>query len=151
MEGEGEYIKCFCQHFSSFIEKRIKTKGLRVEGEDSVGWRRGGRGRGLGMWQHECKWRGKEGDMLMRRKKVVRGGFIFKKSVWMKQNKTNEWVVSTQDEAGLATRWVSSAPGDGVAPSRRGGGLWRVLLLLLLLLAWLHVVRTIYRCSKERI
>lgn len=56
------------------------------------------------------------------------------------KKKTKE-VVSTQDEAGLATRWVSSAARGGAGTSRRGGGLWYVLLLLLLLL--LHVVRTL--------
>lgn len=40
-------------------------------------------------------------------------------------------VVSTQDEAGLATRWVSSAACGSIGTSRRGGGLWHLLLLLL--------------------
>lgn len=52
-------------------------------------------------------------------------------------------VVSTQDEAGLATRWVSSAASGSVGTSRRGRGLW---LLLLLLLLPLHVVRTLIIC-----
>lgn len=52
-------------------------------------------------------------------------------------------VVSTQDEAGLATRWVSSATCGSIGTSRRVGGLWHLLLLLLWVLL-LHIVRTLY-------
>lgn len=49
-----------------------------------------------------------------------------KKCDWKKK------VVSTQDEAGLATRRVSSAACDTVGSLRRFRGLWLLLLLLLL-------------------
>lgn len=58
-----------------------------------------------------------------------------------KDKKKKKQVVSTQDEAGLATGWVSPAARGSVGISRRGGGLWRVLQLLGLLLLRLRVVR----------
>jgi len=54
---------------------------------------------------------------------------------------------STQDEAGLATGRVSPpsvcCPGIGVGTSRRGGGLWSLLLLLALPLS---IIRTVFTC-----
>lgn len=65
----------------------------------------------------------------------------------MKKKKKEKKVVSTQDEAGLATRWVSSATCGSVGTSRRGRGLCcLLLLLLLLLLLTLCVVRTLIIC-----
>lgn len=77
--GEGRYIKCFCQQFSFLIEKRIKTKGLQVEGEDTGVHGRdgmsacegGGDGGGVGG--------GGGTEMLMRRKRMVVGGICLQK------------------------------------------------------------------------
>lgn len=61
----------------------------------------------------------------------------------------NKREVSTQDEAGLATGWVSPAGGDDdVGVSRWGGRLCRLLLLVLLLIFCL-ILRALYR-SHER-
>lgn len=57
-------------------------------------------------------------------------------------------MVSAQDEAGLATGWVSSATGVGIGISRRRGLLW--VLLLLLLLFVLHVLRRLRSCNKGK-
>lgn len=68
-----------------------------------------------------------------------------------KKQKTNKEVVSTQDEAGLATRWVSSAACGGVGTFRWVRGLWHLLLLLWLLLLrlLLRIVRTFYGRNNE--
>lgn len=68
--GKGRYIKCFCQQFSFLIEKRIKTKGLQVEGEDTGVHGRdgmsacegGGEGGGVGGGgeKQRCWWGGRE-------------------------------------------------------------------------------------------
>lgn len=52
-------------------------------------------------------------------------------------------MVSTQDEAGLSTRWVSSATRGDHGISRRGRGLWCLLLLLLLLVLNLRIIGTL--------
>lgn len=105
---------------------------------------------GPGMQQHECVWswwwRG-EGDVLMKRRKVVGGVYLqkIKKAFEWKKNKTKQTVVSTQDEAGLATRWVSPSTCGGVGTSRRGRG----LLLLLVLMLSLCIIREIYGWNKD--
>lgn len=66
----------------------------------------------------------------------------------MKKTKQNKKLVSTQDEAGLATRWVSSAPCRAVVTSRWGRGLCLLLLVLLLLLCY-HIFREIHGSNNN--
>lgn len=111
----------------SFNRKKDQTKGL----EGGQGW---------AWWQ--CVGGVREvGDLFPKNKKVFQ---------WKNKQKNKQKLVSAQDEAGLATGWVSSAAGGGIGTSRGGRGLWCVVLLLLLLLLPFHVFRIIYGCSNKR-
>lgn len=61
------------------------------------------------------------------------GAFIFKK-IKRKELTQKKKALSTQDEAGLAPGGVSSAARGTVGSPRRLGGLWLLLLRLLVLL-----------------
>lgn len=91
--GKGRYIKCFCQQFSFLIEKRIKTKGLQVEGEDTGVHGRdgmsacegGGEGGGVGGGgeKQRCWWGGREWWL---------GVFVIKKTKTKKtKEKQTDW------------------------------------------------------------
>lgn len=91
--GKGRYIKCFCQQFSFLIEKRIKTKGLQVEGEDTgvhgcdgmSACEGGGEGGGVGGGgeKQRCWWGGREWWL---------GVFVIKKTKTKKpKEKQTDW------------------------------------------------------------